>query len=195
MRLDYYARSLVLAKNGERLLAATSKGCIHSLDVDSTGISLVSKQQISTGGTAITCIVMAPVPDGMPPLVVANCMDSTITVLQANRALTNFTVLKRLTNKHNLLPLRCCHVPGATDDIKREDSAGIGFIASGSEDGAVNVFDLDGFAEQKLMEHGCPVVDVAVSGLHGAGLMASGDIKGRIILWRRGRRTSSPGRT
>mmetsp|Transcript_111771 Transcript_111771/g.222182 ORF Transcript_111771/g.222182 Transcript_111771/m.222182 type:complete len:333 (-) Transcript_111771:120-1118(-) len=185
VRLDHYARALVLALDGTRLLAATSRGHVHALDVDASGLRIVGKQQVSQ--SALTCLVVAPCADGMPPLLAANCMDNTVCVLQGNAAMTNFTVLRRLANPHKLLPLRCCHVPGYQES-QGVAQAGTGFIASGSEDGMIHVFDLDGFTEQSMKGHTVPVVDVAVA--NNSGLLASGDVHGRIILWRRGGKTS-----
>jgi len=181
VRLDHYARAMVLGLGGSRLLAATSRGHVHSLDVDAAGLRVVGKQQVSQA--AITCLVVAPCPDGMPPIVAANSMDSTICILQANAAMTNFTVLKRIANTHKMLPLKCCHVPGIQEG-KGDGGPRAGFIVSGSEDGSLHVVDLDGFTEQKLTGHTMPVVDVAVTS--NSGLLASGDVHGRIILWRRG---------
>jgi len=185
VRLDHYARALALALDGTRLLAATSRGHVHSLEVDASGLRIVGKQQVSQ--VALTCIVVAPCADGMPPLLAANSMDSTVCILQGNASMTNFTVLKRLPNPHKLLPLRCCHVPGYQESQGPAGPGG-GFIASGSEDGNIHVFDLDGFTEQSMKGHTVPVVDVAVT--NGSGLLASGDVHGRIILWRRGGKAS-----
>jgi len=182
VRLDHYARSLVLALDGTRLLAGTSRGHIHALDVDATGLRMVGKQQVSSQA-ALTCLVVAPCADGMPPLVVANSMDNHICILQANAQMTNFTVLKRIPNSHKLLPLRCCHIPGTAN---KSDALGAGFIASASEDGSVRVIDLDGFHQMKLSGHSIAVVDVAATS--SSGLLASGDVHGRIILWRCGAR-------
>uniref|UniRef100_A0A7S4T555 Myosin motor domain-containing protein n=1 Tax=Alexandrium monilatum TaxID=311494 RepID=A0A7S4T555_9DINO len=185
VRLDHYARSLVLALDGTRLLAGTSGGHIHALDVDAHGLRIIGKQRVSSQA-ALTCLVVAPCADGLPPLVVANVMDSTICVLQANAQMTNFTVLKRLHNAHKLLPLRCCHVPAAGGSAG--SSGGAGFIASACEDGSIHVIDLDGFEEMRLQGHGAAVIDVAAT--ENSGLLASGDVHGRVILWRRGTRAA-----
>jgi len=183
VRLDHYARSLVLGLGGSRLLAATSRGHIHSLDVDQAGLRLVSKQQVSH--EALTCLIIAPCPDGMPPLVAANAQKSgEVVIMQANATLTNFTVLRRVPNAHKVLPLRCCHVPGSQDLQGAATAPGAGFVATGSEDASVHVIDLDGFTQQHLTGHAVPVVGVAVT--NDCGLLASGDVHGRVILWRRG---------
>merc|ERR1712110_717060 len=96
-----------------------------------------------------------------------------------NQLLTNFTVLRRLHNPQSMLPLRSTHV-AASDG----EGSSAGFLATGSEDCAVRVFDLDGFTQQCLTAHNVPVVDVVVA--DGVGLMASGDVHGFINLWRRG---------
>jgi len=185
VRLDHYARSLVLALDGTRLLAGTSRGHIHALDIDAQGLRMVGKQQVSSQA-ALTCLVVAPCADGMPPLVVANSIDNTICILQANAQMTNFTVLKRVPNTHKMLPLRCCHVPVV--DEGDSNHSGPGYIASASEDGTIHVIDLEGFQEMRLRGHNLPVVDVGVT--HNSALLASGDVHGRIILWRLGARAA-----
>lgn len=189
VRLDHYARSMALVSDGKRLLVGTSRGRIHAFDVTPQGLERLESQQI--GNTALTCLTLAPCADA-PPLLAANCMaqnnamDNTVCILQANKTITNFTVLKRFANPHRLLPLRSCHVPGCADT--GEDVLSAGFLATGAEDGFVRVFDLEGFTEQTLQGHSVPVVDVAVS--RGVGLLASGDVHGKINLWRRGGRFS-----
>jgi len=183
VRLDNYARALALGLDGSRVLAATSRGWIHALAVGSgTALQIVGSQSI--GQAALTSLTIAPCPDGMPPMVAVNSMDGTVCILQSNANLTNFTVLRRLPNPHRLLPLRCCHVASSVGNVTGE----AGFIASGSEDGNIRVFELDSLTEQKLIAHDVPVVDVAVA--PGGGLLASGDVHGRIILWRRGSRST-----
>ncbi|CAE7733561.1 CPK3, partial [Symbiodinium sp. CCMP2456] len=144
VRLDHYARSMVLVSDGKRLLVGTSRGRIHAFDVTPQGLERLESQQI--GNTALTCLTPAPCADA-PPLLAANCMaqnnamDNTVCILQANKTITNFTVLKRFANPHRLLPLRSCHVPGCADT--GEDVLSAGFLATGAEDGFVRVFDLE----------------------------------------------------
>lgn len=174
VRLDHYARSLAVGLDGQRVLAGTTKGWINAFSVGEEGLTLSSKMQMSK--VAITCMVIIPCKDGSPPLVVANTMESQVLVVQANAQLTNFTVLRRLTNTHQVLPLRSNHLsaPGRS-----------GYAISGSEDMSVWVYDLDTFAEFHLQGvHQHPVMDVACT--QGATMMASCDVKGRVILWRRG---------
>merc|ERR1712054_310824 len=103
-------------------------------------------------------------------------MDGMVCVLKANANLTNFTVLRRLPNPHKLFPLQCCYVP-------EEDSEdGSGYVVTASEDSAVRAFDLDSFEERQLQNHNVPVVGLAASG--GASLVASGDVRGLVSLWR-----------
>lgn len=173
VRLDHYARSLAVGLDGTRVLAGSSRGWINAFSVGDGGLELSTKMQMTKA--AITNLLVIPCKDGSPPLVVANSMDSTVCVLQANAALTNFTVLRRLTNTHQVLPLRSSYLtcPGRT-----------GYVVSGSEDLMVYVYDLDSFAEYKMEAHKAPVMDVCAS--QGASLMVSGDVKGNVILWRRG---------
>merc|ERR1712137_1367316 len=98
-----------------------------------------------------------------------NSMDSTIVILLANAAMTNFTVQKRLSNTHKLLPLRLCHI---------EVKDGPGFIVSGSEDGVIQAYDLQADEAVQLPGHGVPVVDISVT--PNAKLLASGDVRGRV---------------
>lgn len=223
VRLDYYARSMMLVNcsgatgqqqgsthlNGRgspaasggnfgttwRLLAGTSRGCVHTFSLAASGLRLSGKLQVSNA--ALTCLALAPCGKaGTPPMVLASSMDATLCVLQANAALSNLTVLRRLPVAQRLLPLRCCHVAassvGAASPRESEGTGvckgaappGIaGFAVSGSEDGAVRIFDLESFVESRLQAHAVPVVDVATSG--DATLLASGDVHGRVLLWRR----------
>jgi len=173
VRMDYYARTLALGLGGTRLLAGSSRGSISSFSVNEDGLQLMSKLDI--GRAAVTCLTICPCDDGAPPLVAANSMDCTVCLLQANPQLTNFTVLRRIPNPHKLLPLRSCHVstPG-----------GAGFCVTGSEDAAVRAFDLDKFTEHRLPSHSVPVVDCAAT--TDSMMLCSGDVRGRVILWRRG---------
>jgi len=173
VRLDNYARALVLGLGGTRLLAGTSRGSISAFSLGDEGLSLVGQLGISK--SAVTCLTIAPCDDGAPPLVAANSMDCTICLLQANPELTNFTVLKRIANSHKLLPIRCCHVASV---------GAAGFCVTGSEDTSVRCIDLDTFSVHCLSAHIVPVVDVATTG--DSMLLASADVLGRIILWRRG---------
>jgi len=176
VRLDHYARSLTTALDGTRLLAGTSRGWIHAFNLDDGKLVLATKMQMSRA--AITCLLVVNCTDGTPPLVVANSMDSTVCVLQGNAGLTNFTVLRRIANPHKLLPLRSCHIPSANHGI------GSGFVVSGSEDALVRAYDMDTFGECTLEAHSVPVVDVALT--PDSTLMASGDVRGKLVLWRRG---------
>ena len=183
VRLDHYARSLMLALGGRRLLAGTSRGHVHFFDVTAQGLERLSHEglQVGQNHAALTCLTLAPCPDN-PPLVLANCMDNTVCIMQANAQITNLTIQRRLANAHRLLPLRSSHVPG-----DYEEGRGAGFVASGAEDGMVRIFDLESFTEQALESRAVPmvpVVDVAVT--KQCSLMASGDVHGRVFLWRRG---------
>ncbi|CAE7843387.1 CPK3 [Symbiodinium microadriaticum] len=90
VRLDHYARSMVLVSDGKRLLVGTSRGRIHAFDVTPQGLERLESQQI--GNTALTCLTLAPCADA-PPLLAANCMaqnnamDNTVCILQANKSL------------------------------------------------------------------------------------------------------------
>lgn len=184
VRLDHYARSLMLALGGRRLLAGTSRGHVHFFEISAQGLERLNHEGLQVGQNcaALTCLTLAPCPDN-PPLVLANCMDNTVCIMQANEQLTNLTVQRRLANAHRLLPLRSSHVPGYYEDGDK----GAGFVASGAEDGKVRVFDLESFTEQSLESRAVPtvpVVDVAVT--KQGSLMASGDVHGRVFLWRRG---------
>jgi len=179
VRLDNYARTLVLALGGTRLLVGTSRGAISAFSVSEEGLRLMSKLDIGKAG--VTCLTIAHCDDGAPPLLAANSMDGTLCLLQANPQLTNFTVLKRVQNPHKLLPLRCCHI---------SSPGGAGFCVTGSEDSAVRCIDLDKFTEFCLTPHTVPVVDIAATG--DSMLMASADVRGRIILWRRGCEKAPP---
>mmetsp|Transcript_36271 Transcript_36271/g.96405 ORF Transcript_36271/g.96405 Transcript_36271/m.96405 type:complete len:1978 (-) Transcript_36271:181-6114(-) len=180
VRLDNYARSLAIDEDQTRLLAGGGRGTIMAFHVGEDGLKMVSKMQF--GHAAITCILFVPCNDGTPPIVVANATDSTVCVLQSNDLLTSFTVLRRIPNPHKMLPLRSCHVPSPNSP---------GFVVSGGEDLPVRVFDMDAFTEHQLTAHTAPVVAAAVSSQNT--LLASGDVRGRIILWRRGgNSTGSP---
>ncbi|CAL1138691.1 unnamed protein product [Cladocopium goreaui] len=179
VRLDHYARSLMLALGGRRLLAGTSRGHVHFFEISAQGLERLNHEGLQVGQNcaALTCLTLAPCPDN-PPLVLANCMDNTVCIMQANEQLTNLTVQRRLANAH-----RSSHVPGYYEDGDK----GAGFVASGAEDGKVRVFDLESFTEQSLESRAVPtvpVVDVAVT--KQGSLMASGDVHGRVFLWRRG---------
>ncbi|CAK9068494.1 unnamed protein product [Durusdinium trenchii] len=183
VRLDHYARSMMLALGGRRLLAGTSRGHVHFFEITNQGLERLNQEglQVGQNQAALTCLTLAPCPEN-PPLVVANCMDNTVCIMQANAQITNLTIQRRLSNAHRLLPLRSSHVSGCYDL-----GAGAGFVASGSEDGVVRIFDLESFTEESLESRTVPtvpVVDVAVT--KSCGLMASGDVHGRIALWRRG---------
>jgi WD40 repeat protein len=173
-RMEQYARSLCVGMGGQRLLAGTNKGWINCFDVTSEGLEKVQGQEVGTR-TGITCMTIIPCKDGSPPLLVANCMDNTLYVLQSNANLTNFTVMKRMENTHSVLPLRSSHIaaPGRT-----------GYVVSGSEAFSVVGLDLDSLSEFKLDAHKSPVMDVACC--MGGTLMASADVKGNVIFWRRG---------
>lgn len=62
-------------------------------------------------------------------------------------------------------------------------------VLSGSEDGSVHVLDvsrpLDKSAVNRLQGHGAPVTDVAFN--HDESILASGDAKGTVIIWKRQR--------
>jgi len=152
----------------------STKGVIDSFSVSSEGLKNEANVQVSKA--AIMCMRIVNCKDGNGPLVIANCMESQVLILQSNSTLTCFTVLRRMTVDHKVLPLKGDHVwaPGRT-----------GYYVSGSEDSSVYVCDLDTFQEWKLVKaHVAPVM--AATGTQSGTLMASADVKGHVCLWRRG---------
>jgi WD40 repeat protein len=174
VRLDSYARSLAISTDGRRLLAGSSSGFIYGFSISETG-KLEQSNQMQLTRNAITCLLVVDSRDGSPPLLIANSMDSTLCVLQGNKDLTNFTVQKRIPNQHKMLPLRSCHIPYPGTS---------GLVATGTEDGVMRAYNLDDFTEHRLEAHGVPVVDLAVTPGEST-IMASGDVRGKIFLWRR----------
>jgi len=172
VRLEHSARSLVADVSGKKLLAGSSKGMVFLFEVTDEKIEQTNKLQATHG--AISCLTIGEPGDGSPPLVVANSADSTVCVMQANNNITNLTVLRRITNPHKILPIRNCYVPVA---------AAAGFIVSGAEEPELNIYDMEYFGNYKLKAHKVPVVGAAVT--EDSTLLATGDVRGSIVLWRR----------
>jgi len=173
VRLEHYSRSLEVGLDGKRVLSGSTKGFLDAFSVGPDGLTNEANMQISK--VAVMCIKIVNCKDG-GPLVIANCMESQVLILQANPMLTSFTILRRMTNDHKVLPLKGEHLwaPGRT-----------GYYVSGSEDSSVYVYDLDTFEEFKLSKaHLAPVMAATAS--QGGTLMASADVKGHVCLWRRG---------
>merc|ERR1712048_783445 len=61
VRLDHYARSLVVGLDGQRVLAGSSRGSINAFSVGEEGLTVESKMQ--TSKAAITCMLIIPCKD------------------------------------------------------------------------------------------------------------------------------------
>eukprot|EP00746_Dinoflagellata_sp_MGD_P147503 gnl/MRDRNA2_/MRDRNA2_79839_c0_seq2.p1 gnl/MRDRNA2_/MRDRNA2_79839_c0~~gnl/MRDRNA2_/MRDRNA2_79839_c0_seq2.p1 ORF type:complete len:1840 (+),score=496.69 gnl/MRDRNA2_/MRDRNA2_79839_c0_seq2:156-5675(+) len=172
-RLNHYARCLALCPGGKVVLAGTHKGSVHSVEVSEDNLRTVGRLQLTKA--AITCLTVAPSPDA-PLRILANCMDSTVCVLEMNATGTHMTVLHRTGNPHKLLPLRCCYVPGGD---------GSGYVVAGAEDCRIHVTELSGSHDSADLENvvKAPVIDCDVTRDHT--LLATGDAKCSVVLWRR----------
>ena len=107
MRLDNYARSLLLALGGRRLLAGTSKGHVHFFDLTEQGLEQLNQEglQVGQNHAALTCLTLAPC-ETSPPLVVANCMDRARGLLESKN-------LDYDSHTITYLDLFQCSLPGA----------------------------------------------------------------------------------
>jgi len=168
--LDHDISAIAIAPNSSRLLAGTRGGTIHALTLKGDELYHASRAQFAR--ETVTCLTIAPVANGMTQFVLASLLDGTTCVMEANAKLTNLTMLRRLPGPDGWLTGRCMH------------GLAPGLVVSACSDSTVRIFDVANATECRFHAHTVPVSDVAVA--HDSTLLASGDVNGSIILWRRG---------
>merc|ERR1712194_915870 len=110
----------------------------------------------------ITCITFVPAAHGLPPCLLVNAADSTVSVVDClyDNDVRSFAVQLRMRVVHRLLSGKSCYSP-----------SGQGFLISGSVESEVCVYSLarnrntggPHFGQQRLQHRSAPVIAVATN--------------------------------
>lgn len=172
-------RALKFDNTRRFLFAGTKQGILKVLQ-HSSDDSLAFKFQVQVAVRSITCITYVPANYGHPPFALVNTADGLVSIMDCiyeapTGDLTNLVVRQRVNVAHTTWPIKSCY-----------SSSGQGYLISGSEDSEVHIYSLaqaSKYKKRSLKHHQDPVVAVALNSQDT--LLATGDIQGRIVLWRR----------
>jgi len=195
LQLDSRVHAFKFDDKGCFLFAGTKDGKIHLLKKDPHRTILSWQYEVDVAQGRITCVTFVPDSCGQPPRLLVNCCDNTIAILDCMHKLDgslDLVIRHRVRVAGSILPLRSCYSP-----------SGQGYLISGSEDASVCIYPLGesshmqrrlfvlkrglrrGFQPgfQYLKGHNVAVAAVAVNAQDT--VLASADLVGRIVLWRR----------
>lgn len=151
----------------------TKIGSLHVLLVADDGTLSFHKgfQKFRLSKTGITCITW-PKSDFM----FVSSSDSGIALLDCrydeSNTLSDLLVRQRVKVNQASLPIQNC--------FSRSDG---GYLVSGGEDDLVHIYNLEDEKHERLTQHDSAVIAVAINVEDT--VLASGDAKGSICLWRR----------
>lgn len=158
--------------------AANDKGVIVSYRMDSAGGGLSKLRRCIVGG-AVTCLSWSPWLARHPALLVSAADNSLYLFRIADRE-GNLVLKKRFDVVHTQYSVKSTFCPIMS--FRR----GV-CVVSGSEDSCVYFLDIEGHAEHpvvnKLQGHASPVLGVSFS--YDESLLATSDVSGLVIIWRR----------
>lgn len=171
------ALALKFDTSGMAMFAGLKNGRVLAFEVQCANLRPSLEIQISR--FLITCLNFVGSIDGRPPCLLVSHLGGAITIVDCIYD-SGCGVLESLVVRHRL-PL-----PQAMLPLKNGFSmSGPGYLVSGSERPEVVVATLSSptTTRFKLRHHKVPVVAVAVNCEDS--VLASGDVDGRIVLWRR----------
>ncbi|KAI5635445.1 WD repeat-containing protein 13 [Phthorimaea operculella] len=170
--------SIACDSSGRMFWAANDKGIIVSYRLEGLGGTLSKLRRFSVDG-AITCLSWSPWLARHPALLAS-----------AQNELHLFRIIDR---DGSLLLKKKFQVSSCSLPVQSTFCPLMSFrrgvcVVSGSEDACVYFFDIEGRAENpvvnKLQGHAAPVLGVSFS--YDESLLATSDVTGLVIIWRRG---------
>ncbi|XP_004921978.2 WD repeat-containing protein 13 [Bombyx mori] len=171
--------AIACESSGRMFWAANDKGVIVSYRLEGAGGS-VSKLRRCSVGAAVSCLSWSPWLARHPALLVSAADDSLCLFRIADRE-GALVLKKRFEVPHRGRGVRSTFCPIMS--FRR----GV-CVVSGSEDCCVYFLDIEGRSEQpvvnKLQGHAAPVLGVSFS--YDESLLATSDVTGLVIIWRRG---------
>jgi len=194
LQVDAKIRALTFDDGGRFLFAGTTRGSIDVLEYANcnTGFGDMHRFQlrvkfnfeVNDTISSVTCITFVPASHGRPPSLLVSTSDGAIVIIECSyvspsgvlASLASLSVRHTLRMAKAALPLRCCYSP----------SFGPGYLISGSGNNDVSFCSLardSNYTAQRLTHHQETVVAVATNMQDT--LLASGDVSGRIVIWRR----------
>ncbi|KAG6454765.1 hypothetical protein O3G_MSEX008857 [Manduca sexta] len=170
--------SIACESSGRMFWAANDKGIIVSYRLEGAGGSLSKLRRCLVGG-AVTCLSWSPWLARHPALLVSAADNSLYLFRIADRD-GSLVLKKRFDVMHNQYSVKSTFCPIMS--FRR----GV-CVVSGSEDSCVYFLDIEGHNEQpvvnKLQGHASPVLGVSFS--YDESLLATSDVSGLVIIWRR----------
>ncbi|XP_037964679.2 WD repeat-containing protein 13 [Plutella xylostella] len=170
--------SIACESSGRMFWAANDKGLIVSYVVSGAG-ALSKLRRLALRG-AVSCISWSPWLARHPALLV-NANDNSLYLFRIADRDGSLVLKKRFDIHHSSHSIRSTFCPIMS--FRR----GV-CVVSGSEDSCVYFLDIEGHAEQpvvnKLQGHAAPVLGVSFS--YDESLLATSDVTGLVIIWRRG---------
>eukprot|EP00438_Fugacium_kawagutii_P029216 Skav229551 [mRNA] locus=scaffold568:343765:344874:+ [translate_table: standard] len=178
-------RALTFDDTGRFLLAGTRPGHIHVLQVQVEGLGptmvrLLFEFMVSVAdGNGVSCVTFVSAAHGRPACLLVNCCDSSMSIwdcIYDDGFLKNLDLRHWIEVPHRFLPvLKNCFSP----------SAG-GYAISASEDGCLYVCALRDHKMYYLQrDSGSEVAVRSVAVNPQDTVLASADVKGDLVLWRR----------
>ncbi|KAF9790040.1 hypothetical protein SFRURICE_002405 [Spodoptera frugiperda] len=170
--------SIACESSGRMFWAANDKGVIVSYRMDSAGGGLSKLRRCIVGG-AVTCLSWSPWLARHPALLVS-AADNSLYLFRIIDREGNLQLKKRFEVLHTQHSVKSTFCPIMS--FRR----GV-CVVSGSEDSCVYFLDIEGHAEHpvvnKLQGHASPVIGVSFS--YDESLLATSDVTGLVIIWRR----------
>ncbi|XP_045771747.1 WD repeat-containing protein 13-like isoform X1 [Maniola jurtina] len=170
--------AIACASSGRIFWAANDKGMIVSYRISGTGGSLSKLRRCSVGG-AVTCLSWSPWLARHPALLVS-VADNSLYLFRITDREGSLVLKKRFGTRHETELVRSSFCPLMS--FRR----GV-CVVSGSEDAAVYFYDIEGHHQHpivnKLQGHASPVLGVSFS--YDESLLATSDVSGLVIIWRR----------
>ncbi|KAI8435661.1 hypothetical protein MSG28_003924 [Choristoneura fumiferana] len=171
--------SIACESSGRMFWAANDKGVIVSYRMEGPGGALSKLRRCAVGG-AVSCLSWSPWLARHPALLASAADDSLYLFRIADRD-GSLALKKRFATQHREHSVKSTFCPIMS--FRR----GV-CVVSGSEDAAVYFLDIEGAAAQpvvnKLQGHASPVLGVSFS--YDESLLATSDVSGLVIIWRRG---------
>ncbi|XP_039754534.1 WD repeat-containing protein 13-like [Pararge aegeria] len=170
--------ALVCSTSSRIFWAANDKGMIVSYRISSTGASL-SKLRRFNVGSAVTSLSWSPWLARHPALLVS-VADNSLNLFRITDREGGLVLKKRFATRHQTELVRSSFCPLMS--FRR----GV-CVVSGSEDSGVYFYDIEGDQQHpvvnKLQGHASTVLGVSFS--YDESLLATSDVSGLVIIWRR----------
>lgn len=171
--------SIACESSGRIFWAGNDKGIIISYRIAAAGGSLSKLRRCCVRG-AVTSLAWSPWLARHPALLV-NATDNTLYLFRVSDREGSLILKKKFDNLHTMHSVKSTFCPIMS--FRR----GV-CVVTGSEDSCVHFLDIEGHEEHpvlnKLQGHAYPVLGVTFS--YDESLLATSDLSGLVIIWRRG---------